>query len=96
MNRDIVENFRGVANQFIITSEGGVMFQSYRSKIAMVDWTNKKIMIYPHYNYSVTTSKYRNMFFEERGMADLASTTGIEEHIEIGSWQDFEIIKVGD
>jgi len=88
-----VSNFKGVPNQFIILSEFGTMFQSYNSPIAQIDWINEKITIYPDYKYSATTSKYRNMFFKTRGMAELASTNGLEKCLKNGCWQDFKIIK---
>ena len=67
-----VENFisnsgNAVANQFIITNKKGVYFQSYESIIAFIP--NKhgaKIQLDSYYwNYSKTTSKYRNSFLNE-------------------------------
>ena len=91
-----IMNLNGVANQFIILSRFGTMFQSYNSKIALIDWINKKITIYPDYKHSATTSRYRNMFFEQRAMTELATTKGLEKALKNGHWQDFQIIKVGD
>ena len=91
-----VMNFNGVPNQFIILSKFGTLFQSYKSPIALIDWINNEITIYPDYKYSATTSKYRNMFFEQRGMVELATTKGLEKGIKNGYCQDFKIIKVGD
>jgi hypothetical protein len=91
-----IMNLNGTANQFVILSRFGTMFQSYNSKIALIDWINKKITIYPDYKHSATTSRYRNMFFEQRAMAELATTKGLEEGIKNGCWQDFQIIKMGD
>ena len=91
-----VANFNGVPNQFIILSKFGTLFQSYKSPIALIDWINNEITIYPDYKYSATTSKYRNMFFEERGMTELASTKGLEKCLKNGCWQDFQVIKMGD
>jgi len=88
-----VTNFNGVPNQFIILSKFGTLFQSYKSPIALIDWVNKKITIYPDYKHSKITSKYRDMFFVTRGMAELASTEALENAIENGCWRDYKIIK---
>lgn len=90
-----VMNLNGVANQFIILSRFGTLFQSYKSPIVLIDWVNKKITIYPDYKYSATTSKHRNMFFKTRGMAELASTKALENAIKNGCWRDYKIIKIG-
>ena len=90
-----VMNLKGVANQFIILSKFGTLFQSYKSPIALIDWVNKKITIYPDYKYSKITTKYRNIFFITRGMAELASTNGLEKAIKDGCWRDYKIIKLG-
>ena len=69
-----------VANQYIIVQEGGILgnfikrevFQSYKSIIASVTYwgdnnDNKIEVVLDEYywNYSVTTSKYRNEFLKE-------------------------------
>lgn len=65
-----------VANQYIIEEKGGIMgnfirretFQSYRSVIAIVTtWTDRKdtVLDETYWNYSRTTSKYRNAFLGE-------------------------------
>lgn len=53
-----------VANQFIITdNEGNVWFQSYKSMIAVrMNHTGEIILDADKWDYSVTTSKYRNEF----------------------------------
>jgi hypothetical protein len=54
---------RPIPNQFIITTEKGLYFQSYNSIICFLDKKNNKIYLDPEYwNYSKTTSKYRNQF----------------------------------
>jgi hypothetical protein len=58
-----------VANQFVIYTDEGTYFQSYDSVIAFRD-NNRKIILDSYYwNYSRTTSKYRNQFLGE-GTAD--------------------------
>ena len=58
-----------VANQFVIYTDEGTYFQSYHSVIAFRD-NNRKIILDSYYwDYSRTTSKYRNQFLGE-GIAD--------------------------
>ena len=53
-----------VPNQFIIEHKGKEYFQSYNSLIAVKE--NGKITLDEYYwNYSRTTSKYRNEFLNE-------------------------------
>lgn len=60
-----VRQFQDVKNQFIITDDNGNrFFQSYDSIIIKIDKDNK-ITLGKHWNYSVTTAKYRNLFLNE-------------------------------
>ena len=81
-------NGNKVANQFVITdTDNGnnkTVFQSYESMIAEIDYNNAIITIGHNYNYSVTTSKYRNMFFEENYLFELANLKGLEKAIAAG------------
>lgn len=56
-----------VANQFIIFdyTNGIITFQSYTSCIADYNMNTKKLVLYPKYNYSRTTSKYLYQFLTE-------------------------------
>ena len=59
-----------VKNQFIISTDDGIYFQSYDSIIAFQ--SNKKNKIYLDkltWDYSTTTGKYRNQFLGE-GIAE--------------------------
>tara|TARA_Y100000034_G_scaffold109224_1_gene140324 strand:- start:960 stop:1217 length:258 start_codon:yes stop_codon:yes gene_type:complete len=63
-------NSRGnvVKNQFVIHDNGCEMFQSYQSLIAIVDRRTSPIKVTLDegtWDYSVTTSKYRNQFLGE-------------------------------
>lgn len=81
---------REVANQFIITGEKRVIFQSYESTIAEINYQTETISIYPAYNYSKTTGKYRNQFFEEEGFSVLATLKGLEDALnagKVGGWK---------
>ena len=61
-----------VANQFIIYTESGSVFQSYNSIIAKITDSKKDNNYYAsfeldkkYWNYSNTTGKYRNIFLNE-------------------------------
>jgi len=77
-----VENMVGsngnkVPNQFIIEDdEGRVFFQSYDSIIVKVEF-NKIELDEKYWDYSATTSKYRNKFLE-------MTTKEIKEKIKSG------------
>lgn len=66
-------NGREVPNQFIISADDGIYFQSYNSIIAFKptsEWAkgmnNAKIQLDAKYwDYSTTTGKYRNQFLGE-------------------------------
>ena len=65
-----VENMRSsrgnqVPNQFIIWTNKGKYFQSYRTIIAFIDNNNNVFLDKDSWNYSRTTSKYRNIFLKE-------------------------------
>lgn len=53
-----------VANQFQIITKDGVYFQSYDSIIAFIP-NEGKTRLGKHWDYSVTTGKYRNQFLGE-------------------------------
>ena len=70
-------NGNKIANQFIIYQDDQVFFQSYDSMIAMVQ--DHYIELDANYwNYSKTTSKYRNKFLN-------MTTKEIEKAIKDGS-----------
>lgn len=66
-----------VANQFIIKTDDETIFQSYDSIIAKVDYENNITLDSKYWNYSRTTSKYRNMFLN-------MSTDDIKKGIKSG------------
>jgi hypothetical protein len=51
-----------IANQFIIDDNNESYFQSYKSMIAKIDKFGKIFLDSHYWDYSRTTSKYRNMF----------------------------------
>ena len=66
-----------VANQFIIKTDDETIFQSYDSIIAKIDNENNITLDSAYWNYSRTTSKYRNMFLN-------MSTDDIQKGIKSG------------
>jgi hypothetical protein len=58
-------NGNTVPNQFEITNNGRTYFQSYKSIIACKNFSGKIELDSYYWNYSRTTSKYRNIFLGE-------------------------------
>lgn len=89
-----ITNSRGrkVANQFIITDGNVYTFQSYNSVIAIVDFDNSIITLGSDWNYSTTTSRYRNKFFEVLGLDELTDTASIREAIENGVVAGYKVV----
>lgn len=77
---------RPVANQFLINDLDNckITFQSYQSKIVEVDDSNKTITVYPDWDYSRTTGKYRNQFMLDCGFDSLATKKGFEKALKAG------------
>ena len=75
----VSNNGNKIANQFIITGNGQLTFQSYESTIVVIDYETKEVFIGDDYDYSMTTGKYRNIFFRDyapydlNGLKDLAT-----------------------
>ena len=94
-NMESVKSGRPVANQFIIedVDKKRIAFQSYKSPIVLVDSCHDTIVVYKDWNYSMTTSTYRNKFMEEQGLYELANTKALANALEVGSYKNFTIIK---
>ena len=75
---------REVANQFIIDNGSKTMFQSYSSPIVEVDFANKTLTVYPDWNYSMTTGKYRNQFMGDYGFHEMTDKKGFAEGLKNG------------
>lgn len=72
----IIETY--AKNQFVFNDGNKKVFQSYDSIIAVIE--NKKVYLDSKYwNYSKTTSKYRNMFLNE-------TTKETKQKIESGEY----------
>lgn len=84
----------GAMNQFIITDTNKLVFQSYSSMIVEIDYTNNVITIGNDYNYSTTTGKHRNIFFNDYAhMPELATLKGLEKAIKDGKYKEWTIRK---
>ena len=57
---------RAVPNQFTISTDKGNFFQSYRTIIAFIDNDGKVYLDENSWDHSTTTSKYRNIFLNEK------------------------------
>lgn len=80
-----------VANQFIIEGDGIAIFQSYESTIAKVDYNKREIEIYKDWDYSPTTGKYRNAFFDDY-FSPLNNKKAIERAFEIAKINGYALI----
>lgn len=89
-----ITNNRGrkVPNQFIITDGNVYTFQSYNSVIAVVNFDNSTITIGYNWNYSTTTSRYRNKFFSTLGLDELTDTASVREAIRDGNVAGYKVI----
>jgi hypothetical protein len=79
-NMTSLKSYNNIPNQFIITDDNKTYFQSYKSIIVKIERLEGKVVTYldpVYYNYSRTTSKYRNAFLGE-------STKEIESKIKQG------------
>ena len=75
----------GAMNQFILRGDNKIIFQSYNSTIAIVDYDDHPVTIFPDWDYSVTTGKHRNIFFRDYAyISNLTSKKGIEKALKDG------------
>ena len=88
------KNGRKISNQFIIRDDATsrTTFQSYDSMIATIDYQNNTISLGEKWDYSMTTTKYRNRFFDEQGFNGLASTKALANALKTGKYEDWTII----
>ena len=83
----------GAMNQFVITGDRKIVFQSYNSMIAEVDYNNHRITIGRDYDYSNTTGKHRNIFFADYvNLPELATLAGLRQAIKAGRLGVWEIV----
>ena len=72
-------NGNKVANQFEIYTDKGKYFQSYKTIIALIDNKGQVFLDKYKWNYSRTTSKYRNIFLND-------NTNSVKEKIKSGEY----------
>jgi hypothetical protein len=95
INKVKVENMRStrtgkeVSNQFIIRTDKGIYFQSYKSIIAFIPYFEpfNVLLDEVYYNYSRTTAKYRNLFLN-------LTSKEIEELIKKGDYKLVDLNEV--
>lgn len=75
-----------IANQFVIFdyTNGIITFQSYTSCIADYNINTKKLILYPKYNYSRTTSKYLYQFLKEYTDCNITCKKELDKAIKNG------------
>ena len=88
-----VQLLKGATNhQYVINTHDTVAFQSYDSTICIIDQEASKITFGADWDYSLTTSKYRNEFLKQQGLPALANTVAIRKAIDEGHFLHFEVI----
>lgn len=91
---------RPVSNQFHIVetfdTTGEVLretFQSYESMIACIDYEHKTLVIGEDWDYSVTTGKYRNQFFNSvYGFRALSDKKELVAAMKNGAYHGYKIV----
>ena len=76
-----IRNGKPSANQFIIYTPEGAAFQSYTTVIAFRDHRGNVTLDKNKWNYSTTTSKYRNEFLREKTKETESKIKSGEYHI---------------
>ena len=97
--REVQNNGNVIPNQFIIYEDNGdITFQSYDSIICQIRdgalGYEKVVVFGSNWDYSTTTSKYRNKFLMDNGLSILATTKDIKEALERGHARKDEAIAV--
>lgn len=95
----INNNGNAVPNQFIIYEDNGdITFQSYDSIICQIRGGalgyDKVVVFGSDWDYSTTTSEYRNKFLMDNDLSILATTKDIKEALERGHARKDEAIAV--
>lgn len=75
------DNFRSVANQYVIRTKRAVYFQSYNSVVAKIT-NGGKLHLSTYWNYSQTTIRNLYIFLREYGYSDFCSTKAMEKAID--------------
>ncbi len=82
----------GAMNQFVIHDGNLLMFQSYNSLIAVVNYDTREIILGSDWDYSVTTGKHRNIFFRDYAhISELTTKKGIDKALKYGKCNGWEV-----
>jgi hypothetical protein len=82
----------GAMNQFVIHDGNLLMFQSYNSLIAVVNYDTREIILGSDWDYSVTTGKHRNIFFRDYAhIPELITKKGIDKALKYGKCNGWEV-----
>ena len=95
----ISNNGNVIPNQFIIYEDNGdITFQSYYSTICQIRngalGYDKVVVFGSDWDYSSTTSKYRNKFLRDNGLSILTTKKDVLEALERGHARKDEAIAV--
>ena len=77
------------SNQFVIDLGNRIIFQSYASLIVDINYSEYVITIGDDYNYSRTTGKHRNIFFEDFRLYEIANLKGLERALKDGHFESY-------
>jgi len=84
VNQLVNNSGRAINNQFTISFNGGIAFQSYDSIIAIKYDDDRVVLDKDYWNYSRTTSKYRSQFLNE-------TTKETQQKIDEGIYELLEL-----
>lgn len=85
----INERGNATANQFVIVENGTITFQSYSTKIAVIDAKNNVSLNYNMWDYSRTTMKYLCQFLRQNGWHEIKGKKDVEQRIKSGEFKIF-------
>lgn len=77
-------NGNPVANQIVVENDDVSTFFSYGTFIASIDRNDGVINIGSAYNYSRTTSRYRNIFFDSKNCKEINNLIDLRNAIKTG------------
>ena len=95
----ISDSGNSIPNQFVIYDEqtNRRTFQSYSSEIITLDYNNSIVYVGEDWNYSITTGKYRNIFFRDYAPNDLyylKDRKELEKALKDGEYNGWKVIRL--
>ena len=75
------DNFRSIANQYVIRTKSGLYFQSYNSVVAKIT-TKGNLHLSNFWDYSQTTLRNLYIFLREYGFDDFCSSKSMRKAID--------------